>query len=366
MNAYILHKVGQLTYEQTNKPAPGPGEVLLQVKAAGICGSDIPRIYSTGAHTHPLIPGHEFSGIVVEAGEQAEAIYREHLPASRSGSKLHPKSLMGKRMGVFPLIPCGHCSQCQSGRYELCRSYSYLGSRRNGGFAEYTAVPAANLIALPDTVSFEEASMLEPMAVAVHAMRKMNLKQKDTIAICGLGTIGLLLLLFLREAGFSNLLAIGNKEIQRKIAMQNDLPKDAYCDSGKQNVREWLLEQTGGQGVSAFFECVGKAETVSLAVDSGAPEGRIMLIGNPHSDIQLEKQVYWKILRNQLTLKGTWNSSFLHNPADDWHYVLEQLKQKRIEPAVLITHRFPLEKLEQGFHIMKNKSEGYGKILGVL
>lgn len=366
MNAYILHGIHQLAYEQIDKPIPGPEEVLLQVKAAGICGSDIPRIYSTGAHTHPLIPGHEFAGVVVEAGERAEDLYWEHLSASKANNSTPLEPLKGKRMGVFPLIPCGRCAQCKSGLYELCRNYSYLGSRRNGGFAEYAAVPAANLIELPHTVGFEEAAMLEPMAVAVHAMRRMNLNQKDTIAICGAGTIGLLLQMFLRDAGYSNLLLIGNKELQRRTAIKTGLPEESYCDSRKQNAAEWLRKQTGGQGVSAFFECVGKAETVSLAVDTAAPEGRIMLVGNPYSHMQLEQPVYWKILRNQLTLKGTWNSSFCHDEKDDWHYVLDRLSRKNIHPATLITHRFPLGELEQGFRIMKDKSEEYGKILGVL
>ena len=365
MNAYVLHGINQLAYEQTDKPIPGPGEVLLQIKATGICGSDIPRIYKTGAHTHPLIPGHEFAGIVVEVGEQAEAIYREHLPVCKGTSSAASEHLTGKRIGVFPLIPCGCCSQCREGRYELCRNYSYLGSRRNGGFAEYAVVPAANLIEIPEGVSFEEAAMLEPMAVAVHAMRRANLRPNDTIAICGLGTIGLFLLFFLQEAGFSNILAIGNKHLQQQIAFKNGLPKESYCDSGQQNVRKWLMNQTDGQGVSVFFECVGKAEIVSMAVDNTSPAGGVVLVGNPHSDIRLEKDVYWKILRNQLTITGTWNSSFTHSSNDDWHYVLQRMEQKRIKPANLITHRFPLQELEQGLRIMRDKSEVYGKVMGI-
>ena len=99
MNAYILHGINQLRYEQTDKPVPGPGEVLLQIKACGICGSDIPRIYRTGAHSHPLIPGHEFAGIVAEAGEQAEELYWNHQGNSAEG-KQEKRTLIGKRMGL--------------------------------------------------------------------------------------------------------------------------------------------------------------------------------------------------------------------------------------------------------------------------
>lgn len=360
MNAYILYGVNQLTYEQLDKPIPESDEVLLQIKAGGICGSDIPRIYRTGAHIHPLIPGHEFAGVVAEAGEQAEEIYWKHQAFL---GKQNKENLHKKRMGVFPLLPCGRCRPCKSGRYELCRNYSYFGSRRNGGFAEYVTVPAANLIELPDTVSIEEAAMLEPMAVAVHAMRRANPEQKDTIAICGLGTIGMLLVFFLQEAGYTNILTIGNKDIQKQTAVQNGISQDQYCDSRRQDPAAWLSERTEGQGVSLFFECIGKAETVSLAIDQAAPAGRVVLVGNPYSSINLEKERYWKILRNQLTVTGTWNSSFNHSAEDDWQYVLERLKQKRIKPASLITHRFDLQELEKGLHIMRDKTEEYGKIM---
>lgn len=364
MNAYVLHGPNQLAYEQVEKPVPGPREVLLQVKAAGICGSDIPRIYETGAHIHPIIPGHEFAGIVKQVGEQAEEIYWSNQQNGGKGQKTG--SLVGKRMGVFPLIPCGRCPQCQSGHYELCRAYSYLGSRRDGSFAEYAAVPAENLIELPAHVSFEEAAMLEPMAVAVHAMRRAGLEQhrkNESIAVYGLGTIGLLLLMFMREAGFKNMIGIGNKEFQQRMVLKSGLPEDCYCDSRYQDPGEWILKRTEGQGVSVSFECVGKAETVSLAVGHTAPSGRVVLVGNPHSAMNLEQDTYWKILRNQLTITGTWNSSFTHQAHDDWHYILERLEQKRLDPGALITHRFPLAELESGLYIMRDKTEEYGKVI---
>ena len=153
MKAWVLHGVGDIRFEEVETPQPADGEVLVAVRAAGICGSDIPRIYQTGAHVQPLIPGHEFAGQVVGTGRDVSADWQN------------------RRVGIFPLIPCKNCVSCQKQHYELCRSYSYLGSRRNGGFAEYVTVPAWNLIALPDAVSYEQAAMMEPMAVAVHAMR---------------------------------------------------------------------------------------------------------------------------------------------------------------------------------------------------
>ena len=420
MKAWVLHGINEIRLETVELPALESGQALVAVKAAGICGSDIPRIYRTGAHRHPLIPGHEFSGVVESVGKETDSAW------------------LGKRVGVFPLIPCGACGPCIKGQYEMCRNYGYLGSRRDGGFAEYVAVPAENLIELPDNVSFEEAAMLEPMAVAVHAMRRvlpeesraesgptgavnasgqtthgesrkpeqalpaetdgrgqsMNQPQTDavapqavegilpagtgveeTIVVCGLGTIGLLLTALLLERGKSRrksgssggrVLVIGNKDFQRQKILELGLSAEAYCDSRVQDAGRWILERTGGRGGDVIFECVGRNETLRQAVDSAAPAGRICLVGNPASDMALEREVYWKILRNQLTVTGTWNSSFSHKASDDWHYALERLSRKDLMPGRLISHRFSLEELEKGLHIMRDKSEDYVKIMAVI
>ncbi len=345
MKAYVLYGPNDIRYEEAAVPAPTAGEVLVEVKAAGVCGSDIPRIYQTGAHKHPLIPGHEFSGVVAGLGEGVEERW------------------MGKRVGVFPLIPCGKCGPCQNKQYEMCRSYDYVGSRRNGAYAEYVTVSADNLIELPDSVSFEAAAMLEPMAVAVHAMRRVAVKQEDTVVICGVGTIGTLLLMFLLDAGIQNILVVGNKEFQKQNVLRLGLNKACYCDSKTQDVFEWILTQTDGKGTDVFFECVGRNETVEQAVDLTAPAGQVCLVGNPHSDMLLDKQIYWKILRNQIRLTGTWNSSFTGEECDDWHYVLERLGGGMVKPEQLISHRFSIDDIEKGFLIMRDKTEDYVKIM---
>ena len=345
MNAYVLHEPNKISFEQVAMPRLSKGEVLVEVKACGICGSDIPRAYQTGAHVHPLVIGHEFSGVVAALGEGVD------------------EKWLGKRVGIFPLIPCGECGPCKNKQFEMCRNYSYLGSRRDGGFAEYVAVPQENLIELPAEVSFEEAAMLEPMAVAVHAMRGIGVQASDSVAICGMGTIGLLLLMFLKEMGVEDLYVIGNKESQKKNAILAGIEEDNFCDTRLNDSEKWLMEKTENKGVDVFFECVGKNETVLQAVNMTKPAGKIMLVGNPYSDMHLEKAVYWKILRNQLTLKGTWNSSFTHEESDDWHYVLQRMKEKKVEPAKLISHRFALEDLEKGLEIMRDKTEDYVKIM---
>ncbi|MDE7477242.1 MAG: galactitol-1-phosphate 5-dehydrogenase [Lachnospiraceae bacterium] len=352
MKAWVLHGVNDIRYEAVDEPQLADNEVLVSVKAAGICGSDIPRIYQTGAHVHPLIPGHEFSGQVAAVGRNAD------------------KKWSDKRVGIFPLIPCRNCDACQRQQYELCRSYSYLGSRRDGGFAEFVAVPEWNLLALPDSVAYEQAAMMEPMAVAVHAMRSALVENGDkskSIAVCGLGTIGMLLVMFLKEAGYTNIYVMGNKDFQRKMAAETGIDGGriygSQTDGKGSGAHEWLMTQTKGAGVDVFFECVGKNETISDAIMGTAPNGTVQLVGNPASDIMLEKNIYWKILRAQLTVKGSWNSSYKHSADDDWHYVLDRLQNGSVHPERFITHFLSLDELEKGFLFMRDKTQAYVKVM---
>ena len=356
MKALVLEEIGKLEYKDVARPAPIKGEVVVRVMASGICGSDIPRAYKDGAHKMPLIIGHEFSGCVEEVGDDVTSEW------------------IGKRVGIFPLIPCGKCIPCENRQYEMCRNYDYLGSRRDGGFAEYVSVPEWNLIELPSGVSYEAAAMLEPMAVAVHAMRRtlsvdpkvLEGAEKTTIAVCGLGTIGTFLVMFLLDAGYKNLLVIGNKEFQRKTMEELGVPSENYCDSNKQNAHDFIMERTGGYGADVFFECVGSNEVASLAVDSTAPAGHICFVGNPHSDMTFDKPVYWRILRNQITIHGTWNSSYLgatEGAEDDWHYVLERIASGRIAPGKLITQKYTLKDIHSGFELMRDKTEDYVKVM---
>lgn len=245
----------------------------------------------------------------------------------------------------------------------MCSNYNYLGSRTNGAFAEYVRVPEWNLIELPELVTMEQAAMLEPMAVAVHAIRRVQPHSEEQIAVCGLGTIGLFVVMFLLEMGCQNVYAAGNKDFQKSMAENIGIKKENFCDIRDQDFSNWLLNRTGGAGADVFFDCVGKNEVIKQGILGLAPKGKMMLVGNPASDMELEKNLYWKILRRQLQLFGTWNSSFTHEKTDDWNYVLECLQQQRIKPEKVITHRMDIESFMDGFEIMRDKREDYIKIM---
>lgn len=344
--AWVLREIGAIRLENVEIPVPKSGEVRIRVMAAGICGSDIPRIYETGAHKMPIIPGHEFSGIVDETGKDVD------------------KALVGKRVAVFPKIACGKCDMCLSGMPLLCRNYDYVGSRRNGAFAEYVTAPAGNLLEIPDNIGFEEAAMLEPFAVAANAVR-MGTGLGDAglpVAVCGLGTIGLMVVSLLKEAGYKNIYVIGNKNGQKIRTMNLGVPEECYCDSLKSDPTKWLYDMTGG--VCAYYECVGKNETIKLGMEVLGPCGKLILVGNPYSDMYFSRDVWWKLLRNRITVEGIWNSSFGHEDLDnDWNYVLERMTRDKLHPDKLISHILDLEDLEKGFLIMRDKKEDYCKII---
>ena len=140
--------------------------------------------------------------------------------------------------------------------------------------------------------------------------------------------------------------------------------RDATLDFWEPRAYIFLdLKKTGGNGADVFFECVGKNETVIQAINSTIPGGKVMLLGNPDSDMNFEQKTYWKILRNQITLKGTWNSSFSGETDDDWHYVLEKVSEGKVNPEVLITHKLGFEELKKGLKIMRVKTEDYVKVM---
>ncbi len=335
----------------------------------------------------PLIPGHEMMGVVRQCILKPE--------------------LVGKRVGIFPLIPCMECAQCRSGHYEMCDNYNYLGSRCDGGFAEYVNAPVWNLIQIPDNITDDEAAMLEPMCVAVHAIRNIGLIQinsatnsdakSDTnkytnkytntetnvldiqpnIVICGLGTIGLFVAMFLKDAGYQNVICIGNKDLQKKTLLEMGYREEDYCDIRTTEPLSFINAKTDGIGADYYFECIGRPENYEKAITYAAPLGKVMLVGNPSADMNLPKEIYWKILRRQITLKGTWNSSY----PDDWNYVVERLSSWNdtrnragsasdtnfvLNPSVVITHRFTLDSMDKGLLIMRDKTEEYIKVMVTL
>lgn len=340
MKAYVLDGVNELNYADVELRSLEPGEALVEVHAAGICGSDIPRIFKNGTYHFPTIPGHEFSGQVIAVADEQDANW------------------VGKRVGVFPLIPCKECSPCQKKHYEMCQNYNYLGSRCDGGFAEQVIVPVWNLVELSDAISYQEAAMFEPAAVALHAVRQLNLSalNDDTyVLLLGLGTIGGLIAQWLSIKGIQRLIAIGHHEEQNQLMKWNANLAYEYVDDNAFVLVENKYE--------IVVDCVGSSESLKKSLMAVKPGGQILVVGNPPTDISLEKDIYWKLLRKQVHLIGTWNSSYTHDQEDDWQTVADNVESGKLKLKPLITHNFAFGELDKGLEIMREKTEFYNKIM---
>ena len=312
---------GNYKVEQSKKTIINDGESLIHVKACGICGSDVPRVFSNKSYYYPIVLGHEFAGVVEESCD---------------------KDLIGKKVCVFPILYCGKCEYCAKEEYASCVGYDYYGSRRDGGMCDYIAVKNQNLVILPDGVSYEEGAMTEPTAVCLHAVKKANVKKGESVVIYGGGTIGLLSAMWARYFGAETYIVDID---QKKLDYAEKLGFKRY----------------NGENIDVAIEASGAAACFNQAVLALSNFGRLVLVGNAFADLNVSKETYSKILRKQLVVFGSWNSDF-KTEVNDWKDSLNAIARKDINPALLITHRIALKKGEKAFDIVKNR-EFYNKIM---
>lgn len=329
MKAYMLHGIGDLRYEDCSLPEIRPGWALVKVLTAGICSSDIPRIFEKGTYHFPTIPGHEFSGKVERvAGEEN-------------------RRWLGKRVGIFPLIPCKKCPSCEKGQYETCSDYDYIGSRRDGGFAEYVAVPVWNLLELPEAVSDVRGALLEPAAVALHAVKRAGISPGSSVCVIGTGAIGLMAGQWAKFHGAGCVAVKGRSEAKRQIVQQCGL--------------EYLKSFHSGEEFDCVIEAVGSEQALEESLLLTASGGRLVLMGNPDGPRILSQDLYWRILRKQLTLTGTWNSSY-GVPGSDWTETIQAMADGKLKTEAVVTHMLEAAELPKGLEMMREKSELFCKI----
>jgi len=345
MDALVLHGVGDDRFEKVPKPAVAAGEVLVRVGFCGVCGSDIPRTFIKGTYHFPTICGHEFAGTVEAVGQGVD--------------EFEP----GDRVVVFPLLWCGKCASCERGAYVMCADYDYYGSRRDGGFAQYVSVPPKNLIPVPDGVSIEAASMTEPAAVAMHALKRAGGGfVGETVVIFGAGPIGLMSAQWARMMGAAQVVVFDL--IPEKLEMANQLGFELAFDARDGDPVEKVNQLTGGHGAEVCVEGAGAPITLNQAIAAARAKGRVVILGNPSRDVTLPASLISQAMRRELDILGTWNSEFsAAGNNDDWHAVLAAVASGAVDLDSLVTHRVPLNDALNALVMMRDQSEFFAKVL---
>jgi L-iditol 2-dehydrogenase len=318
-------------------------DAIIKVKACGVCGSDLMRVMVKGAYRHPITIGHEFSGIVDEIASNDTGISS------------------GDRVTVTPLIPCGRCDYCRIGQSTLCDDYDYYGSRTDGAMAEYVRVKIDNIIKLPLNVDFEAGAMTDPVAVALHAVRKCSIEPGQRVAVFGLGAIGLLAIQWLKHAGCLSVFAVDI--LDEKLQLAEKLGAD-FCINGKSsNTIEVINSITDNIGVDAVVELAGSKHTQVQAIEAVRKLGRVVYCGISYDDLLIPNSALSRILRGELAILGAWNSLVSPLPINEWKSSLDFVDRGKIKCHPIISHRFRLEDCAQAFDMMFNHREVFNKVL---
>ena len=320
MKAAILVKPGDLRFDDIAQPLPLAGEVRIKLKATGICGSDVHFFKGDRPLAKPTIIGHEGLGIIDMLGEGARNLQ------------------LGQRVVIEPNIPCFACSQCLQGRGNICSNKRVIGLTENGCFAEYICVPAAFCHPVPDTVSDADAVTVEPLAVAYHALFKTHAKPGDTIAVVGLGAIGLLLTQLAIALGYR---VIVTELMENKRQMAIDMGAMATDANSKADgiASYWLR-----MGVMAVFECSGVAEVASLVTDCAPRCSQIVLLGLSEKLASFQPL---KLAREGIDLIG----SIIYQHPFDFKRVLYLVEKGVIHPGKIISQNMAFENIRQAFEL---------------
>lgn len=336
MRAIVLHAPKDIRLEERQSPVARAGEVVVRVASVGVCGSDLPRMLVKGAWKMPLITGHEFSGHVVEVGEGV-AGWRE-----------------GELVAVAPLLPCKACDQCLTGNFSRCRDYDYFGSRRDGAYAEYVAVPIENLVKAPQHVDPRAIAMTDPASIALHAIWKAGgMTAGQTGGVVGCGPIGLFAIQWMRMMGASEVIAVDVSEQKLELAREAGASVCILAsDLAENRVR-----------ANVVVEAVGLDATINSAINLAAPGGHVSFIGIPVPDVTLSNATFQTILRQELSLHGSWNSFGAPFPGPQWTTTIEKLGTGELRWEFMISHDLDLAELPGIFAQFDARDIHFSKVL---
>lgn len=337
MTAAVLYEPGDIRVHEVDVPAIGPTDLLVEVAACGVCGSDIPRMNTTGAYYAPIICGHEFSGHVVDAGADVTGFSQ------------------GDLVSVPPLLPCRKCESCREGHFSLCEDYDYFGSRRDGAYAQFVNVPADNALLMPKGLDPRAAAMIDPSAIALHAIWKTGLHEGQRVAVLGAGPIGLFAIEWAKLLGAGEVLSLDVSE--EKAAMARQAGADLTAITA-----ESALDQAG-KGFDVIIETAGVPPTIALTPNLLARHGHASFIGIPHNPIEFDKKTFSNFLRREASLHGSWNSFSAPFPGKEWTDSADRLADGSLGWEFMITHQLGLDQVPTVMKQLGERSIHSSKIL---
>jgi 2-desacetyl-2-hydroxyethyl bacteriochlorophyllide A dehydrogenase len=336
MKAAVLEKVNKIQVKNIPLPKPARDEVVIKVKTCGMCGTDL-KLY-TGQYTArvPVVPGHEYSGEIVEVGNNVR--------------NLRP----GQRVVSDPNESCGKCYWCRNHQPCFCNDLAAYGVLRDGGFAEYCTATEKGVYPIPEGVDDEVAAFAEPVSCVVHAADRISYRPGEVVAILGGGPLGQIHLQFALNSGASKVILADPNQSRRELAKK--FGAHAVISPKEENVKERVLDQTGGLGADVVIEAVGRKDTIEQSFGLAKRGGRVVIFGFA---AESEKAVFspFDVLSRELTILGAWVNPYSYSRA------LDVLSSGRIDVKPLISHRLKLDNILQGYEMMAQKPAGFIKSL---
>jgi len=340
MKAFLVEKPHHYQLQDVPIPAVGADELLLRVGACGICGSDLDLLEGTRpmeVTAYPVILGHEFSGQVEEVG---------------SGVRGFKK---GDRVAVDTIMRCESCQNCRLGWGSHClNGFDQLGCTKAGGMAEYVAVPQRLAFKLPEDVSLVEAALAEPASCAAHGVSKAEIRPGESVVIVGAGPIGALALQVARLFSPAKLILVEIDDFKLEVGKR--LGATHTINARKDDVASRVMEITEGLGANAVIECTGAVEPIQRSFSYIATKGRIVVIGVPPV-AKFEIDFLTMLLRDSVFRASNGYTTQI------WMWVLNLIRQHVFDVETLVTHRFPLGSIEEGFRLLETRSENAIKVM---
>lgn len=343
MKAAVLYGNNDIRIEAFETPIPEMEEALIKVKATGICGSDLPRVLNDGAHFYPIVLGHEFSGVVETVGDNQYGIN------------------VGDRVACAPLLPCHKCYECQTGNHALCKKYSFIGSRSPGSWAEYVKAPVQNIVKLTHNVSFVEGALIEPITVVLHALNNINFGRNPSVALIGMGTIGMLALQCVKHLGVGDIAVFDIDD--QKLATAQNYGADGGFNPLSENFDKSVAAYGGGKGFEIVIDAVGSSPTINLSLKIASGKSQVMFIGTPTSTVEISHKDFELINRKELIVKGSWMSYSAPYPGIEWKTAVDYLEKGVVDTTAITNQALSFDQIGNVFDEIKESGKMDHKII---